>query len=472
MRLREPALFAVGALLLAACSSAAVAPTARDQSDDVPFTGCDQVACTGVINGAEYEIVMPDKWNGTLLIYSHGYRPAEPFPPTFSPVVTNAEPVPGWDDGNTQVGDQLLADGYAIAGSAYATNGWAVEDGVRAGEEIYDFFSTEIGTPNRVYVWGDSLGGLITQTLAEKHPEWVDGAAPLCGVVAGLVPNIGLAFDAAYGVQQLLVPDMQIVDFADYPAALAAWDEAASLLIESARAQDVEAIAKMFTIAAIVDAPSQTYRQDGADLVSTVSGTVESLLTALAYGTVGRYDIEQRFGGNVSGNEGTDYASRISEEEAALIDSLGGDGAAARFASVLDNGPRTAPDPSARAKALEVGGDPSGAVQVPTITLHTKSDPLVIVENESFFRERYRAKSRADSCSCTPCPRLSTPPRKVPLTVPGTAISRRNHESPSSTCSTPGYATVSTQARLPLGRLWGPRAGITRCTCRGHGLIR
>ncbi len=395
MTKRFPALVAAGALLLSACSTAAAAPTVRDQSNDVPFTGCDQVACTGVINGAEYEIVMPEQWNGTLLIYSHGHRPAEPFPPTFNPVVTNAEPVPGWDDGNTEVGDALLAEGYAIAGSAYASNGWAVEDGVRAGEEIYEFFSTEIGTPNRVYVWGDSLGGLITQTLAELHPEWVDGAAPLCGVVAGLVPNIGLAFDAAYGVQQLLVPDMQIADYASYAEALAAWESAASLLIESARAQDTEAIGKMLTIAAIVDAPSQTGSQDGVSLVSSITGTVESLLTALAYGTVGRYDIEQRYGGNVSGNEATDYASRISDEEASLIDAIGGEGAAARNVAVLDNGPRTAPDPAARAKALEAGGNPSGAVQVPTITLHTKADPLVIVENESFFRDRYDARLAA-----------------------------------------------------------------------------
>jgi pimeloyl-ACP methyl ester carboxylesterase len=395
MTSRFPALLAAGALLLSACSTAAAAPTVRDQSNDVPFTGCDQVACTGVINGAEYEIVMPDQWNGTLLIYSHGYRPAEPFPPTFNPVTTNAEPVPGWDEGNTEVGDALLDEGYAIAGSAYASNGWAVEDGVRAGEEVYEFFSTQIGMPNRVYVWGDSLGGLITQTLAEQHPEWVDGAAPLCGVVAGVVPNIGLAFDAAYGVQQLLVPDMQIVEFGSYAEALAAWEKSASLLIESAKAQDTEAIGKMLTIAAIVDAPSQTGRQDGASLVSSVTGTVESLLTALAYGTVGRYDIEQRFGGNVSGNEATDYASRISEEEATQIDAIGGEGAAARNAAVLDDGPRTAPDAAARAKALEAGGNPSGAVQVPTITMHTKADPLVIVENESFFKDRYDSRVAA-----------------------------------------------------------------------------
>lgn len=395
MKLRVLALVAVSTALVTGCSTAASVPQVRDQSTSVPFAGCDTVACEGTINGAEYELALPATWNGTLLIYSHGYRPAEPFPPTFDAIVTSAEPVPGWDAGEREVADALLEKGYALAGSAYSANGWAVEEGVRAGEEIYEFFTTNVGQPNRVYVWGDSLGGLITQTLAEKHPEWVDGAAPLCGVVAGLVPNIGLALDAAYGVQQLLVPDLQVVDYADYADALSAWETAASLLIESARDQDTDAIAKMLTIAAVVDAPSQTYRQDGASLVSSISGTVESLLTALAYGTVGRYDIEQRFGGNVSDNEATDYASRISEDERTTIDAIGGEGAANRNAAILDGGTRIAANPQARAKALEVGGNPSGAVQVPTITLHTKSDPLVIVENESFFRERYQTRVAA-----------------------------------------------------------------------------
>ena len=191
-------------LVLAGCATATATPETRDQSTDVPFTGCDTVACVGELNGAAYEIVMPDTWNGSLLLYSHGYRPAQPFPPNFEAVVTTAPPVPGWDSGDQALGESLLERGYALAGSAYAKNGWAVEDGVLAGEELYAFFTEQVGTPKRVYVWGDSMGGLVTQTLAERHPEWVDGAAPLCGVMAGLVPNIGVSLDVTYGIQQLI----------------------------------------------------------------------------------------------------------------------------------------------------------------------------------------------------------------------------------------------------------------------------
>ena len=265
-------------------------------------------------------------------------------------------------------------------------------DGVKAGEQLYDFFNSNIGTPKRVYVWGDSLGGLITETLAEKHPEWVNGAAPLCGVMAGAVPNLNLAMDAEYGVRQLLVPDLQVDNFATYEDASAAWQKAASVLVDKAKAQDTDAIAKILTIAAVVDAPSATYTYDGSDLVSRVSGTVESLLTALAYGTVGRFDVEQRYGGPVSGNEGVDYTGRVTADEKTLIDAIGGEGAADKNVASLNAGQRVKADPTASAALLERGGNPSGAVQVPTITMHTADDPLVVVQNQSFFRNRYNAQ--------------------------------------------------------------------------------
>jgi alpha-beta hydrolase superfamily lysophospholipase len=302
--------------------------------------------------------------------------------------------VPGWDSGDKSLGEALLERGYALAGSSYASNGWAVEDGVRAGEEIYALFTEQIGTPKRVYVWGDSLGGLITQTLAESA-DWVDGAAPLCGVMAGLEPNIGLSLDTAYGVQQLMFPEMKIAGYESYEDALASWEGAASLLIESARDQDTDAIARILTIAAMVDAPSQTYTYDGTSIVSTVSGTIESLLTALAYGTVGLQEVDTRYGGSVVGNVGSDYASRLDDAERTAIDAIGGEGAADRFVAILDNGPRVEADPAAQAAAIERGGNPSGAVKVPTITMHTKADPLVIVQNQTFFRDRYQAQQEA-----------------------------------------------------------------------------
>jgi hypothetical protein len=38
---------------------------------------------TGTLNSAEYRIELPARWNGTLVLYSHGYLPPD-FPPSAS----------------------------------------------------------------------------------------------------------------------------------------------------------------------------------------------------------------------------------------------------------------------------------------------------------------------------------------------------------------------------------------------------
>src|SRR5450631_2300425 len=99
---RSTATFAAAAslgLVLAACGSGSAAiPSQRSASTDVTFNSCASVACTGTLSGAAYTIVMPKKWNGTLLLYSHGYREAAAAPPDFAPVDTKAEAAPGYGD--------------------------------------------------------------------------------------------------------------------------------------------------------------------------------------------------------------------------------------------------------------------------------------------------------------------------------------------------------------------------------------
>ena len=130
-RRRALSLLGIAGLLaapaLAGCGGQdeALATAEQEQSTrtDVPFNGCDTVKCTGQMTGAAYEIQLPKKWNGTLLIYNHGYRPAEPAPPDFAPVDHSAVPA-----GGAEVAAKLLDEGYALAASAFKTNGWDVLD--------------------------------------------------------------------------------------------------------------------------------------------------------------------------------------------------------------------------------------------------------------------------------------------------------------------------------------------------------
>ena len=367
-------------VLAAACGSE---PPSRSREDAirstataVPFTGCDKVACTGTLSGAKYEIEMPRTWNGTLLLFSHGYRPAEPAPPDFAPVQTDAQDAP-----TDAVATALLAKGYALAGSAYASNGWAVADGVAAGEQLHDLFVQKIGQPDRTYVWGESLGGLITEMLAEQHPDWIAGAAPLCGVLGGTNLNFDLAMDLAYGVKTLLAPGLKTDDYASYDEAKASFEHAQKAVLTATGSS--AGLGKLLLLAALVDAPTQTGSYDGSTLQSRGGALVEGILTGLAFGTTIRQELEARVGGNPSGNEDANYAVRVSASERALIETVAPGSTAANLA-LLANGSRVAPDDAARAKFAGLG-TPTGAIRVPTLTLHTEADPLVLVQNESVF---------------------------------------------------------------------------------------
>ena len=373
-------------VLVTACGSE---PATRSREDAirstataVPFTGCGKVACTGTLGGAKYEIEMPRTWNGTLLLFSHGYRPAQPAPPDFAPVQTDAQDAP-----RDAVATALLAKGYALAGSAYASDGWAVADGVTAGEQLHDFFVQKVGKPDRTYVWGESLGGLVTELLAEKHPDWIAGAAPLCGVLGGTNLNFDLAMDVAYGVKTLLAPGLKTDDYASYDEAQASFAQAQKAVL--AATNSTAGLGKLLLLAALVDAPTRTANYDGSTLQSRGGALVEGILTGLAFGTTVRQELEGRVGGNPSGNEDADYAARVSTSERALIESVAPGSTAANLA-LLANGSRVAPDAAARAKFATLG-TPTGAITVPTLTLHTEADPLVLVQNESVFASKVAA---------------------------------------------------------------------------------
>jgi len=387
--LRRPAalLAAVvtAAALLASCSGSDDGDTAKNETKNrtLSFTSCDKAKCSGELDGAAYLVRMPDTWNGTLLLYSHGYREAQPSPPDFAPVETNAVVASTPD-----TADALLDAGFALAGSAYGKNGWAVQDGVKAGEDLHKWFRDHIAEPDRVYVWGDSLGGLITEMLAEKHPEWIAGVAPMCGVLGGLNLNLDIALDLQYAVKTLLYPEMKLTGFASHDEAVKTWQEAQKRIM--AATKDVKnGIPKLLAIAAVTDGPTKTRRFDGSTSTSKVSALVESALTGLGYATFGRYEVEQRVGGNPSTNESSTYASRVTAAERTLANAVA-PGALDKAVAALDAGKKIAADPAARAAADKLG-KPTGNLQDPTITLHTAYDPLVLVQNETVFAERVGA---------------------------------------------------------------------------------
>jgi hypothetical protein len=209
-------------------------------------------------------------------------------------------------------------------------------------------------------------------------------------------------------VKTLIYPDLKLTGFASHDEAVANW-QGAYEAITKAGADLTNGVPAILLTAALVDAPTQTKTYDGATIESQVRARAEAILTALGYGTYGRYDIEQRVGGNASGNDGTDYSARVSDAERSLIETVSA-GATDKLLAKLDAGERVTADPAARAK-FGTMGNPTGDLQDPTVTLHTSADPLVLVQNETVFKDRvYAAKDRVGDLMQI----YTTPPASYP----------------------------------------------------------
>ena len=137
----------------------------------VPVPGFAGSEITGSTEGgAFYKIVVPDHWNGDLVIWNHGFSLAPPAP------VTDLGPL----------ADLQLFEGYAVAASSYQQAGWALFKTKNDLQNLFGVFKGNFGTPNRVLLTGGSLGGLVTvAAIEEAHIGNVAGAFPFCGAVAG-----------------------------------------------------------------------------------------------------------------------------------------------------------------------------------------------------------------------------------------------------------------------------------------------
>ncbi len=338
---------------------------------------------TGRTANGQWVLDVPRDFNGTLLLWSHGY--------TFTPVAASNAPT-------VATRDALLAEGSASWVRRTRTGCRVGRAGGRcAGREAVGIAQRRIGTRRvtTVLAWGNSLGGLVTQTLAEKRPGLIDGAAPLCGVLAGTNRNLDLALDVAVGVKRFFYRKLKLRNYRSRAQAQANFDAASAAIMAklAGPATQTGATGRVLGLAAMTDASAKTKTYNGTSTTSSVAAATESLLTALNYGTLGRYDIEQRVGANPSTNRGTDYRKRVTKAATARFTAFGfGAGLLSAYAQTLETyGKRVGANAKAR-KAASRLGNPSGDLSDPTVTMHTVHDPLVIVQNERVFAKRVASR--------------------------------------------------------------------------------
>ena len=122
----------------------------------------------GEIDGAPYSIRIPAAWNGSLVMYAHGYKPRGA----------------AWNPLHYSIASVFLDRGFAVAESGYSRQGWALEEAVAETEAVRKRFAELHGEPDSTFVTGHSMGGLITLATIETYPGAYDGALPMCGPLA------------------------------------------------------------------------------------------------------------------------------------------------------------------------------------------------------------------------------------------------------------------------------------------------
>jgi pimeloyl-ACP methyl ester carboxylesterase len=126
---------------------------------------------TGIASdGAAYRIEVPPDWNGTLVMFAHGFRGT-------GNVV--------WVD-NPQLRRYFVDNGFAWAASSYGVNGYDPGDGVVDTHDLLQAFPSITGLHARQAIMsGLSMGGEITVAEIETYKGQFAGAMPYCGVLAG-----------------------------------------------------------------------------------------------------------------------------------------------------------------------------------------------------------------------------------------------------------------------------------------------
>jgi pimeloyl-ACP methyl ester carboxylesterase len=342
----------------------------------LPASTAAQKHLTGTLSdGATYVIDVPATWNGTLLLYSHGY---------VSPGASN----PAEDVGDSLTGGYLLAAGYAMAGSSYATTGWAVQWAVPDQISTLQVFESLVGTPKTTIAWGHSLGGMVTAALVQEYPSQFDAALPMCGVVGGGVGTWNAGLDTEFAFNTLLAGgSLQVVNITD-PTENA--EEAAGILIAAQNTPQGQA--RIALSAALGDTPGwydpTSPEPSPTDYTDREANQYEWFLNVDGIFLFDyRADLEAKAGGNPSFNNGINYQTQLKKsvdyaEVQALYSDAGLD--LATDLETLKTASRITADQSALTY-LSNNVIYNGQIPIPVLTMHTTGDGLVPVQEEAAY---------------------------------------------------------------------------------------
>jgi pimeloyl-ACP methyl ester carboxylesterase len=393
--------------LTLAFSPAARAATSAQVSFPCVKPGTTNVL-TGNIGGANYLIKVPSNFNGTLVLYSHGY-------------VFPGNPLTAEDAGDPLTEAALLQQGYALAGSSYSQNGWALQQAFQDQIALLNFYDATCGQPLRTIAWGHSLGGIITAGLVQLNPGRFAGALPMCGVLAGGVGTWNQALDSAFAFNVLLAGNaLPIVNLPALGSSALNTDfNNAEGVLQNAQ-NTAQGRARIALAAALADLPGW-FTTGSPEPASTDYAAQEvnqfdwQSQVDFLFAFFARAELEARAGGNPSWNTGVDYNTQLnnsadSKEVRALYQQAGLN--LSKDLNTLNATSRISANPGAvdyLSKYITFDGN----LNIPVLTMHTTGDGLVVNQDEQAYASEVASQGdssllrqvfvhRAGHCAFTP----------------------------------------------------------------------
>ena len=434
-KVRILSLLSVTALVTTVLVSVPVAANAAPACDGKsPIQSC--VGATS--DGAPYAMQVPANFNGTVALYSHGYRYNVDIPSAIPLIggykVTNTpEPVPG---GNADVAKYLFSQGVAIVGSGFARQGWNPDSAIKTNVELIDTFKKQFPKTTKVIAWGSSLGGVITQGLAEKYPNLVSAVAPMC-MADNVEPELTMAGDFLWGIKVLFDPTIKAGNYSAGAAGVAesyadlgkvftvmgklqagissgAWPDTSSATGKSLEAAGVPVRSALLLLGLMSGLPTQSAHFDsisGPDgalkltfplAVSPALAVLENGTNAAALAILATQDVENQTGGAIFDNTKTNYAARVDSERVIFNAALSGntviDAMLGALSAANPGAPRAVANPAAVAKmrALHMN---TGKINVPTVLMVGMADPITPAGASQrlvdLYTEQYAAEKAA-----------------------------------------------------------------------------
>jgi hypothetical protein len=362
-----------------ACAAAVGAAGASAQTASASAAATASYSGT-LADSAQWIAQVPADWNGTVLLYSHGFGP-----------LTAA------DAPSVGSGARLLAQGYALVGSSYDVNGswWALDTAVSDQFGSLAAFLAASGLhPRRTLAVGTSMGGLVNSLIDQESYGRVQGAVTFCGLVAGGVDLNNYQLNAEYAMTELLpgAAGVQIRDFTSMAAGTGAGTEL-STAVTSAQST-AAGRARIALSAALLNETDWTTGATPPAAGDYAGQEVqeEEMLTSgqLQFIESGRYSISQAEGGDSGYNIGVDYGALIGQSpyyrQIEALYKAAGLNLRADIAA-LDEHESYAPEGNSlhRTQATSVN---TGRLQVPELDVHTVSDQLAPAPFEATYAQR------------------------------------------------------------------------------------